>query len=255
MLRKMMLLFFACFLLEMRGYGWEFEQGVVIEGVLRNAERTIVYNPDSEAETRIEKSVVLVTDEPLVLSHSITMGNQQITSTEASYPHIRVYLPEEFMPLIRKRVQCHAHFERNFDSHEDEIILSVNTALDCEHPKHKQKTVFYEPDEVELVGVLYKTIYAGPPEYTSIEMGDASEEVTILTLREPINVEVKENDNFNEPEKGVRELQVVFSDSKPSQEQSKREITLNGTLYHSHTAHHRRRVLMMVENWKPADLK
>ena len=52
------------------------------------------------------------------------------------------------------------------------------------------------------------------------------------------------------PEKGVRELQVVFSDSKPSVHQIKQEVSLKGTLYHAHTAHHHRRVLMMVNSWK-----
>jgi hypothetical protein len=118
------------------------------------------------------------------------------------------------------------------------------------------KTFFYEPEEVELRGVLYEEVYPGPPEYTSVEMGDRSEKAVFLTLKEPINVELKKNteqeeDILNTPEKGVRELQVVFSDSKPSIHQTNQQVSLKGTLYHAHTAHHHRRVLMMVNSWKP----
>ncbi len=88
----------------------------------------------------------------------------------------------------------------------------------------------------------------------SVEMGDHPEKVVILTLKEPINVEIKDgkelDDDFNEPEKGVRELQVVFSDSVPSTLQLKEEVTLKGILYHAHTVHHHRRVLMMVQGWR-----
>ena len=81
-------------------------------------------------------------------------------------------------------------------------------------------------------------------------MGDRPEEVVILTLKDPIDVEVTKDDDFNESEKGVRELQVVFGDSMPTPDQMKAAISLKGTLYHAHTAHHRRRVLMTVKNWK-----
>lgn len=245
--------FFVSLFTTMSGYSWEFEQNVTIDGVLRRAERThITKLSDGKEETEIEKSIVLVTDRPLVLCHSIKMGNQQIISTEISYPHIEVYLSKEFFPLIGKRVQCYGNFRRTFDASRDEIALAVNTVLDDKQPLSQLKTVFYEPEKVEVSGFLYETVYPGPPEYMSVEMGDRPEEVVIITLKEPINVEIKnrEEDDFNEPEKGVRELQVSFSDSGPTPAQMKKEIVLKGTLYHAHTAHHRRRVLMMVESWR-----
>jgi hypothetical protein len=116
---------------------------------------------------------------------------------------------------------------------------------------HGGETVFYEPEVVELSGFLYETVYPGPPEYMSVEMGDLPEEAVIITLKELINVRVKnlEEEGLNEPEEGIRELQVSFSDSVPTLAQMKHEIVLRGTLYHAHTAHHRRKVLMMVESW------
>ena len=159
-------------------------------------------------------------------------------------------LAEEFISLIDKRVQCSGSVKSSYNLFAEEIIFDIDTVLDCERSAHRSKTVFYEPEEVELSGMLYEVIYPGPPEYTCVEMGDRPEEVVILTLKDPIDVEIKGEDNFNEPEKGVRELQIVFSNSMPSTQQMKKEITLRGTLYHGHTAHHRRRVLMMVKSWR-----
>lgn len=235
----------------MPGYGWEYEQKIVIEGVLKRAERRrITRGPDGKEETKIEKSVVLVTEEPVVVSRSVTLGKQKIAAIETSYSHIEVYLAEEFIPLIGKCVQCSGNFKRSPDLFADEIVLDVDTALDCEQLMHPSETVFYEPEEVELSGMLHEAVYPGPPEYMDVEMGDYPEEIVILTLKDPINVEIDREDHFNEPEKGVRELQVVFSDSMPSLHQMKEEIVLKGTLYHAHTAHHRRRVLIMVKSWR-----
>lgn len=241
----------VCLLTSIHGVAWEYEQKILIEGFLRRAERKcFTKDSDGKEKVRIEKSIVLVTDKPLVLSRSITLGNQQIAGTETSYSHVEVYLSEEFMPLIGKRVQCNGYFKRSPNLFEDDIVLDVDTALDYERPTQRLKTVSYEPEVVELIGILHKMVYPGPPEYMSVEMGDYPEEVVILTLKDPINVEAAKDDNFNESEKGVRELQVVFEDSVPTSDQMKELISLQGTLYHAHTAHHRRRVLMTVKNWK-----
>lgn len=246
--------FFLCIFGEVSGYFWEFEQSVVLDGVLRRAERTITKRENGKIEDKIERSIVLVTDKPLVLTHSISLEKQSIASAAITYPHIGVYLPEEFMPLIEKHVQCSGTFRKTFNPHDNEIEFHIDTALDSDHLSHQLKTFLYEPEEVELRGILYEEVYPGPPEYTSVEMGDRPEKTVFLTLKEPINVELKKNaeqeDIFNTPEKGVRELQVVFSNSKPSVHQIKQEVSLKGTLYHAHTAHHHRRVLMMVNSWK-----
>ncbi|MBM3193001.1 MAG: DUF4431 domain-containing protein [Chlamydiae bacterium] len=245
MLKTYLVLLFAL----ASGWTQEFDQQVMIEGVLRQGEREIIKDPNGKKEVKIERKIVLVTDKPLVLFHSIMLEKQQIASTETSYPHIGVSLPEEFITLIGKRVQCYGNFKRSFDPIGDEIILHVDTVLDAEQPINQLKTVFYEPEEVEVLGLLQEIIYPGPPEYMSIEMGDQPEKTTILTLKEPINVDIKKEDGLNEPEQGVRQLEVVFPDSVPTDSQMKEEITLKGTLFHSHTGHHHRRVLIMVKSW------
>jgi hypothetical protein len=228
------------------GEAWEFEQEVVLEGVLKRAERTIIKNPNGKKESRVEKSVVLITDKPLVFSQSVRTGEQQLASKETSHNHIEVYLPEEFKDLIGNHVKCYGHFRQSFNPHGEKIVLEIQTVLDSNQSTAKR--VFYEPDEVELSGFLYKSVYPGPPDYSSVESGDRKEEAIILTLKNPINVDITDKDVFNEPEKGVREIQVSFLDDMPSI--ISEEVSLKGTLYHAHTAHHHRRVLMMVNSWK-----
>ena len=55
---------------------WEFDQKIIIEGVLRRAERTIIKDPNGKKEVKIEGKIVLVTDKPLVLSRHITLGKE-----------------------------------------------------------------------------------------------------------------------------------------------------------------------------------
>lgn len=232
------------------GYGWAFEQGVAIEGVLRRAERTIIKNFDGEKpEARVERSIVLLMDEPLVLSSCVTLGKEKLAFKEKAYSHITLHLPEEFHTLIGKRVKVLGSFGRSYDPYLDDLLLSVETALDCEEPAHPIKTVSYEPEEVEVTGMVHTNVYPGAPDYTSVELGDRPEETFIITLCNPINVEPTKDDEFNEAEKAVRELHVSFDDHAPSPEEMKHPITIKGTLYHAHTAHHHRRVLMMVNGW------
>jgi hypothetical protein len=239
------LFFFLCIFSEVSGYFWELEQSVVLDGVLRRAERTITKRENGKVEDIVERSIVLVTDKPLVLTHSVSLEKQPIVSAAITYPHIQVYLPEEFLSLIEKHVQCNGTFRKTFNPHDNEIEFHIDTALDSDQLSHQLKTFFYEPEEV----------YPGPPEYTSVKMGDRPEKAVFLTLKEPINVELKKNteqeeDILNTPEKGVRELQVVFSDFQPLAHQINQKVLLKGTLYHAHTAHHHRRVLMIVNSWK-----
>lgn len=243
MLTKLLLFF----LVAVKGYALEFESPVLLEGFLRRAQRTIIINPDGDKIEKTEGSMVLVPDAPLVITHDITLGGKLLSSSEMTYPYIEASISEEFRSLLGKRVQCQGKFYQPFDH--NKIIFEVEYALDCECKK-PLKTLFYEPEEIEVSGTLYERVYPGPPEYTSIEMGDFPEAKLILTLKEPINVALKEDDKFNEPQVGVRELHVLFNGIIPLQEQMNGELTLKGTLFSAHTAHHCRRVLMDVKSWK-----
>lgn len=113
----------------------------------------------------------------------------------------------------------------------------------------QQTVVPYEPEVVNLFGVLYEKIYPGPPNYTSIENGDAPESVLILELSQPIQVgnpnTAKENPN--QPEKDVLEIQLALDEHLP-QPFNSTHFFVTGSLFHANTPHHHTKVVMNPTN-------
>ena len=111
--------------------------------------------------------------------------------------------------------------------------------------KEPLSIVPYEPDLVRLIGVLCESICPGPPEYASIEMGDASEHIYVLRLNSPIHVKnVSSKDSWNKPEDNVFEIQIAAS-SKDAQHFVNKRVAITGSLFHAMTAHHRTEVVML----------
>jgi hypothetical protein len=107
-------------------------------------------------------------------------------------------------------------------------------------------TIPYEPNVVQLTGILCESVCPGPPEYASIEMGDAQEHIFVLKLDSPIHVRdvnPKEN-SWNEPEDNVSEIQVAAS-PKETQHLVNKHVEITGSLFHAITAHHRTEVVMI----------
>lgn len=104
----------------------------------------------------------------------------------------------------------------------------------------------YGPDIVRLTGTLRESTCPGPPEYESIENGDAPEHIYVLVLDSPIHVEdipLKEN-SWDEPEDNVLEIQVA-AHPKDAQHLVHEHVAITGTLFHAHTGHHRTEVVML----------
>lgn len=239
-------------------FGWEPEPKLSLEGVLKTVQRECTrHHPDGKEEKWIEKSAVLITDEPITLSRSISIGNKQPLIQQKSIPFLKLSLSEEFDSLMGKRVEVQGQVMNPYNFFIlDDFEFDVDTALDIEWLRtHPTKTVLYEPSVVVLQGTLYKKTYPGPPEYASIEMGDAPETVLILALAEPVDVELEheEKEVFNQPEKGVREVHVVFTESYPPEELWTQGITAKGTLFSAITGHHRRRVVMLANAWEASN--
>ena len=104
----------------------------------------------------------------------------------------------------------------------------------------------YEPNIVRLTGVLRENICPGPPEYASIEMGDAPEHIFVLTLDSPIHVResIHKENSWNEPEDNVTEIQVAASPREAKHLVNKR-VAISGSLFHAITGHHRTEVVML----------
>ncbi len=63
--------------------------------------------------------------------------------------------------------------------------------------------------QATLTGKLAKRVFAGPPNYRSIQSGDRPETYWILLLTKPIRVKAWSSDPVNESEQEVKELQLV----------------------------------------------
>jgi Domain of unknown function (DUF4431) len=110
----------------------------------------------------------------------------------------------------------------------------------------------YEPTEVTLVGVVTFKTFAGPPNYESVASGDRAERVAVLELKEPICVRGKSPDLINEPRDGIMTVQLVIISRSPVTLVEGHKIAVTGTLFGSHTGHHRTPVLLQVRAVKDA---
>ena len=111
-----------------------------------------------------------------------------------------------------------------------------------------------EPETVTLEGIVYSKDFPGPPNYQSIRAGDARMRYWILRLNKAICVEGDEIDN--ERVANVREVQLVFADNSFYQKyralvQKHSRFRVVGSLFHQHTGHHVRRILIHVQSLVP----
>ncbi len=102
----------------------------------------------------------------------------------------------------------------------------------------------YEPEVIILFGTLSERIYPGPPNYTSIENGDAPESVLILKLPQPIQVGNPDTEPRNQPEKDVLEIQLTVAETLPPSFNNQ-HFLIKGSLFHAFESNHHTLVVMM----------
>ncbi len=111
-----------------------------------------------------------------------------------------------------------------------------------------QKCFEYGPT-VALTGKVSSRVFPGPPNYSSIRKGDQKETLILLTLTKPICTSGDDPAGVDVPEKGVLDLQLAITkdeDWAAIRRLIGKRATVNGILFHGHTAHHRTRLLMSV---------
>ena len=133
------------------------------------------------------------------------------------------------------------------------FLLSTVAVLLFVHPV-LSGCLQYEPVSVELRGVIARETFPGRPNYESIQAGDEPETVWILTLDRPVCVEARAGDDTNVTENGVQEIQLVLSKDQYGAYASLpgKKVSVSGTLFHAVTGHHRKSVLMTVQEIKSA---
>lgn len=102
----------------------------------------------------------------------------------------------------------------------------------------------YEPAVVSLSGTLAREVYPGRPNYESIANGDEPEAIWVLKLDKPICI----NDAgfMAQAETNVAEIQLVLSTDQYQvyADLMGGHITASGTLFHEHTGHHHKTLLL-----------
>src|SRR4051812_23647559 len=87
------------------------------------------------------------------------------------------------------------------------LSLLVISGFKCE----SQKNYYYEPEESKLTGSLALKSFYGAPGYGEDTVNDAKENVYVLQLSTPIDVDSKIKDEINTPEKNITEVQLQLN--------------------------------------------
>ena len=121
------------------------------------------------------------------------------------------------------------------------IFLTSSAAAQC---------LQYEPKAITLAGVLRRETHAGPPNYESIRRGDKPETIWVLRLTKSICV--AGTDDINVKEENQTELQLVLAPDqfRKYQRLIGQRVVVNGTLFHAHTGHHHKTLLITVSEIK-----
>ena len=133
--------------------------------------------------------------------------------------------------------------------------LFMATVAFCWTPLHAGdgNQVSCEPSVVTLTGTIVEEGYGDDP--SPIDRGKFA---WILRLDRTVSVPAKPGDEIDTDEKNVKEIHLVVDHAKfpvSKADFGKTRFTATGTLYHAHTVHHLRPILMFVSNLKPDGAK
>lgn len=116
------------------------------------------------------------------------------------------------------------------------------------------QTVFFEPKETTLTGVVTVLTFPGPPNYESIKNGDKAENGAYIVLKTPVDIEIAPNEKQvinDKSTKNVQVIQLVVLNDKDRKEIKKGNVVeITGTLSSPVTGHHHARALLDVKNVK-----
>jgi hypothetical protein len=108
----------------------------------------------------------------------------------------------------------------------------------------------YEPKVVSPFGSLARETYPGPPNYESIARGDKPETIWVLKLVKAVCVLASHEIDVKEDSE--KEIQLVLEPRQYKQYRKLlgRKVTVTGKLFHSHTGHHHKRLLLTTNEIK-----
>jgi uncharacterized protein DUF4431 len=128
------------------------------------------------------------------------------------------------------------------------ILLGANSSVSAQECVKCGTTV-------SLAGTIRARVFPGPPNYESIKRGDRKERAIILRLAAPMCTAGDDPAGVDVPENNIRDLQLVITNAahwKVVERRLGKRVAVSGSLFHSHTGHHRTKVLIKVDELKPS---
>lgn len=135
------------------------------------------------------------------------------------------------------------------------LILSCTTKI----PKQNavEKCLNYEPEKVQLTGLLYSKSFPGPPNYEDIKKGDKEEIYWLIKTTKDFCVN-DTKDNWTGKLLNQSEVQLVIMPAVLDLYETKRSllgknVITKGTLFPQMSGHHKTNVLITVESLEKAN--
>ena len=122
--------------------------------------------------------------------------------------------------------------------------------------KTTEECLNYEPQKVQLEGILYQKSFPGPPNYEDIKKGDKEEIFWLIKTTEVFCVnDTKDNwagKLVNQSEVQLVIMEPVFDLYETKKSLLGQKVIVNGTLFPQMSGHHKTEVLITVKSLEKA---
>ena len=115
------------------------------------------------------------------------------------------------------------------------FLLMVGFLVPTFTPLHAAHTLTNEPETVNIVGILQREVFPGPPNYENINSGDRPETVWFVDIDDARYVS----------ETGEQRIQLILPENQYNYLLNQ-TVVATGTLFDAHTVHHHTPVLLFV---------
>ena len=125
------------------------------------------------------------------------------------------------------------------------LFIAVLLVASVATPLLAARSFSYEPEKVDLIGILHREVVPGPPDYEDIMAGDRPETVWFVTVLEKSIVQNDDRASSNGKGAVSERIQLLLPENRYN-DLLNRKVVASGTLFDAHTVHHHTPVLMFV---------
>lgn len=137
------------------------------------------------------------------------------------------------------------------------ILIAISCSTKTPNQNAVEKCLNYEPEKIQLTGLLYSKSFPGPPNYEDTKKGD-KEEIYWLIKTTKIFCVSDTKDNWAGKLLNQSEVQLVIMPTVLDLYETKRSlmgknVIVKGTLFPQMSGHHKTNVLITVESLEKAN--